>query len=306
MPSIYAAADIGSNTAHLLVASTDGNLVTRIDNVNEWIALGEEVARKKEISSGRAEELAQIIKEFRRVAAAKRASSLYIFATEAVRSAANHSAVLARIKQVSGVPIDIISPAQEAEFSYHGSRLDTFFEEVNLMFEVGGGSVQIARIEQGQIIEEQSLPLGTGRIIAEAGPNGLDSRDAIRRAEDYVADTLGRSRISAPLQPVAVASGGVARGLWRALHPDQDKKLEIEEIDYLRWATSRLPVPRIIERFSVKPRRAGTLLPGTIVYQQLMRKFGIRSINVSEFGVREGAVLLMARGKVKGAKLDQK
>jgi len=42
---VFAAADIGSNTAHLLVAATDGSLVMRIDNYNEWIPLGEVVTR---------------------------------------------------------------------------------------------------------------------------------------------------------------------------------------------------------------------------------------------------------------------
>ena len=45
MTRTFAAADIGSNTAHLLVARTDGEIVMRVDNLNEWIPLGEQVAR---------------------------------------------------------------------------------------------------------------------------------------------------------------------------------------------------------------------------------------------------------------------
>jgi len=97
--------------------------------------------------------------------------------------------------------------------------------------------------------------------------------------------------------------GGVARGLWRALHPDGEKRLALAEIEYLIWATERLSTERIIERFNVKPKRAGTLLPGALVYLALMRKFGVAELAISEFGVREGAILNMAKGLIKGQAL---
>jgi exopolyphosphatase / guanosine-5'-triphosphate,3'-diphosphate pyrophosphatase len=95
-----------------------------------------------------------------------------------------------------------------------------------------------------------------------------------------------------------VASGGVARGLWRAIHPDGEKRLFKEELDYIIWAATRLPVDRIVARFTVKQKRAQTLLPGALVYRALMEHFGLAEIAISEFGVREGAILEMARGKI--------
>ena len=62
-------------------------------------------------------------------------------------------------------------------------------------------------------------------------------------------------------------------------------------------------MPRIIERFDVKPKRAGTLLAGALVYGELMRHFGCPMLHLSEFGVREGAVLEMANGQGLGAAL---
>jgi exopolyphosphatase/guanosine-5'-triphosphate,3'-diphosphate pyrophosphatase len=94
-----------------------------------------------------------------------------------------------------------------------------------------------------------------------------------------------------------VASGGVIRGLWRAVHPDGEKKVFREELEFLRWTTARMPVDRIGSRFGVKQRRAQTLLPGSLVYLALMEKFGVSEITVSEFGVREGAILEMAKGR---------
>jgi exopolyphosphatase/guanosine-5'-triphosphate,3'-diphosphate pyrophosphatase len=67
------------------------------------------------------------------------------------------------------------------------------------------------------------------------------------------------------------------------------------ELDYLAWAASRLTIDRIVNRFSVKQKRAGTLLSGALVYAALMDHFGLDEIAISEFGIREGAILEMFR-----------
>lgn len=300
MARILAAADIGSNTAHLLVAATDGDIVMRIDNLNEWIPLGEIVSRLGEIPKEQADQLVGVMREFSRVANDKRADKIYVFATEAMRIAKNHAAVLKRIKVETGINVDLISPEREAEFSFFGVRLDTKEIEPDLMFEVGGGSAQIAIVDSKAIREEVSLPIGTGRVIARSGMVSPCTDEAKSMAQSYIDEHLEACELQPSAKPRAIASGGVARGLWRALHPDGDKKIALEELRYLIWATERLSLERITERFNVKPKRAGTLLPGAMVYQALMVKFNLPMIMVSEFGVREGAILEMARGKVKG------
>jgi exopolyphosphatase/guanosine-5'-triphosphate,3'-diphosphate pyrophosphatase len=302
MASVIAAADIGSNTAHLLVAATDGQLVMRIDNMNEWIPLGEEVARTGKVSDERIDELSGALKEFRTASQSRGARSLYVFATEAMRSASNFEAVLKRIKSVSGVTVEVISPLREAELSLRGVRLDTRDLGATLMFEVGGGSAQVAVLDGERIVEEASLPLGTGRVIAESGLKAEPTEETVKRAEAYIAQTIDSCKLSVT-DPIAVASGGVARGLWRALHPDGEKALSLREIEFMAWTTSRLTTPRIIERFDVKAKRAGTLLPGALIYSALLHRFNCHQIFVSEFGVREGAVLELAHGSLKGMAL---
>jgi exopolyphosphatase/guanosine-5'-triphosphate,3'-diphosphate pyrophosphatase len=293
----YAAADIGSNTAHLLVAATDGQLVMRIDNVNEWIPLGEVVTRHSEIPKEYIEQLVLAMKEFKRVAESKKADGLYVFATEGMRMARNHEAVLRKIAKETGVKVEIISSDREAELSFRGVQLDTRNLGANILFEVGGGSAQVALIDGNRITQRHSLKLGTGRVIAETGLANPATELSLKAAQNYV-----RSQLAAcPIQSkggLAVISGGVGRGLWRALHADGEKLLAKYELEYLQRAVTNLPVDRIISRFGVKQKRAGTLLPGSIVYLELMNHFGVEEAVISEFGVREGAVLEMARGAI--------
>ncbi len=254
MPRILATADVGSNTAHLLVAATDGRLVMRVDNLNEWIPLGEAVARQGEIPKEMIESLILALREFKRLATAQEADGLYVFATEAVRAAGNHQEALRKIAKETGVKVEIISPQREAELSLGGVRLDSAHLDLDMLFEVGGGSAQIARLDGAKLTEAWSLPLGTGRIIAESGMRQPCPEPALRAAREYIQRTLEDSPVGEGAA-VAVASGGVGRGLWRALHPDGEKRLRLEEMDYLVGACVRLPVDRISARFGV--RRSG-------------------------------------------------
>ncbi|MEI8280847.1 MAG: hypothetical protein WCG75_00435 [Armatimonadota bacterium] len=297
MVRTFAAADIGSNTAHLLVAATDGELVMRVDNLNEWIPLGEVVSRLGEIPKDVMEMLTLAVKEFKRIATSKKVDGFYVFATEGTRLARNHKEVIEKIYKETGVRVEIISPAEEAHLSFRGTQLDTRNLGANLLFEVGGGSAQIAVIDDNQILEQMSLPLGTGRLIAESGLSNPCPEYALVAANNYIKRVMQRSTIQTKGR-TAIASGGVGRGLWRALHPDGDKMLSKYEIQYLLRAVEGLSIDRIGSRFNVKPKRAGTLLPGCMVYLALMEHFGVEECLISEFGVREGAILEMAAGRI--------
>ena len=301
MPEILAAADIGSNTLHMLVAKCNGQnrakSMIRLENQSEWISLGEVVSQKGIIPPAEISRLISTLKKYRLIATDLKAEGFYIFATEAVRAAANHQQVLEKIFLETGLKVEIIHPVRESELSWKGSLLDSKDPSPTLFVELGGGSVQVAFCLGPKIKESISLPLGTGRLIAETQlhypckPFQMDSlKETIHKNLQKCLSFAAPSRI--------VASGGAARGLLRALHPDKERILRLEELEYLSWATARMSIDQSSARFGVKKKRAMTLLPGTLVFLYLMRKFMIQEMMVSEYGVREGAILEMMEGKI--------
>lgn len=292
-----AAADIGSNTVHLLIAETDGKMLQRHYNRTEWLSLGEAVARTGSIPPEKETMLLEVLRDYKIACEANRVQRFYVFATEAMRVAQNGQQVLDRIHRETGIEVDVISPRQEAEFSFKGVSLDCHLVMPMVLVEVGGGSAQIALCDGGEIRDEASLPLGTGKLIATANLVSPATDSSVQRATEYIHNALDRLPFLSSGTP-AIASGGVVRGLWRALHPDGDRELSLEEIQYLAWATRRLSVNKIVQRFGVKPKRASALLAGSLVYAAIMERFEITSLIVSEYGVREGAILAMAQDKL--------
>ena len=318
MPRILASADIGSNTVHLLVAEVENGHMSRIGDTNEWISLGEIVGRQEKIPAALADRLIRILGDFKKIAIGQGAQAIYVFGTEAIRKATNQAQVLEAIRVATGIRVDIITGQREAELGLRGAWLDCAGEGPFVMCEVGGGSAQVAHCVEAEglpfIEREESLPIGTGTLIARLGLEAPCTEAQFQGLAHTVEDALRSVHAQPNLLEVAevgvhqsarrvIACGGVARGLWRALHPDGERVIDIEELDYLIWATRQLTLDVIVDRFQVKPKRAATLLPGAVVYRTLLAQSGQNKLVVSRFGVREGAILMMAEDKISPTKL---
>lgn len=303
MGKVFASADIGSNTAHLLVAEIGAAGMRRIHNASMWLSLGEIVGREGSIPVRVVDQLIDAVGSFKATAGQAKAGVLYAFATEAMRAAENRDEVLRRIETRTGVRVELISGRREAELGLKGALLDCAGSGTGVFVEVGGGSAQVARFENSLIEFEASLPLGTGRLSAEFALSQPVNPKAADRLQEHVVATATRHQADYLGAKRMVASGGVARGLWRALHPDGNRTLRLPELEYAAWATERLDVATICARFNVKPRRAATLFPGACVLHAMMSAFGHAEVLVSEFGVREGAILEMAEGKVSACRV---
>lgn len=307
IPQILAAADIGSNTAHLLVAQYDNGKLTRLSDLNEWLSLGEIVTKTGHIPPDTEALLIKTCEAFKRLSRLHQAEGLYIFATEAMRKASNGADVLAKLAKI-GTPVDLIDGRREAEYGLAGAWIDGQVDAKRiLMVEVGGGSVQVAFADgQGaelpKINDERSLPLGTGALIARLGITQPATNIQVKELKTLVRAELEPAFSGKQTPDAIVGVGGVARGVWRSLHPDGDPFLRYEEIEYLIWAAQRLTNEQIANRFNVKLRRASTLLPGAILYRTILECAGQDQIRVSRFGVREGAILEMAKGRLKPAR----
>lgn len=295
MGSVFAAADVGSNTAHLLVGEYENGTIQRVVNQSVWISLGEQVSRHGVIPSRLQAMLIRTLKEFRSLAKAHRSEGFYVFATEAVRKAANSREVLDQVLEETKVDVDVIPPQREAQLSLLGARLDRKVDGNSILLEVGGGSAQVAFCNDDRVVDDYSLPIGTGSLVAISNLTQPATDEQVRAVRKEVARYSERLP-SADGLPI-VASGGVIRGIWRMLHPDGDPVLQIPELEYVCWSTQQLDVQTIIRRFGVKERRASTLLPGSLCFTGILESLGADSLTVSEFGVREGAIFEMAMGK---------
>jgi exopolyphosphatase/guanosine-5'-triphosphate,3'-diphosphate pyrophosphatase len=192
MARIIASADVGSNTAHLLVARTDGATLIRLVNRNDWLALGEVVTRQGKIPNAHVSRIVATLKTFKAVASKALAESIFVFATDAMRTASNRDEVMRTIRDKTGLTVNLITPEQEAFLGLRGVTLDLPAKQRAMLFELGGGSAQVACVEGPKIIREVSLPIGTGRLIAEADMRNPCPVESVIKAEGIIRDAIAQ------------------------------------------------------------------------------------------------------------------
>jgi exopolyphosphatase / guanosine-5'-triphosphate,3'-diphosphate pyrophosphatase len=92
-------------------------------------------------------------------------------ATSAIRDAANQKAFLRAAKKRSGLEIEVLSGEQEARFGYLAAVNTTTLSQ-GVVLDLGGGSMQLTRVEDRKAIDARSWPLGAVRMTERFMPEG--------------------------------------------------------------------------------------------------------------------------------------
>jgi exopolyphosphatase/guanosine-5'-triphosphate,3'-diphosphate pyrophosphatase len=241
----------------------------------------------------------RFLKKVRRVHADAR---LLAVATAAVRDAANRDELLVPLAGLGVQDVRILSGSEEGRLGAEAAMRALPIAQ-GAIVDVGGGSLQLTGVIDGVIQESASVPLGAVRLTARfithdpATPSEL----AALRAE--VQAQLRPLMTAVPPAGRLLASGGIVNALGRlALErraaclggavDRQSHGLELGqgEIGELRaW----LEPMRLQERANLpglEPERADVIVPGAVVFEQLLSVSGYPALSVSRTSVREGVL----------------
>ena len=98
------------------------------------------------------------LERFAGLAAAMGAAVVDPVATAAVREASNGPAFVARVRAACGLEIEVVSGAREAELAAMGVLAGFEFVD-GVLGDLGGGSLEMAAIDDGAIGPNASLPV---------------------------------------------------------------------------------------------------------------------------------------------------
>ncbi|MGY2895232.1 Ppx/GppA phosphatase family protein [Deinococcus sp. UYEF24] len=162
-----AVADVGTNSTHLLIAEARPGGFRVLDALKDRTRLGECLDEENNITEEGYSRLAHSLRQFRELAASQGVQELRAYATSAMRGAPNGEAVAARLRAEVGVYPVIISGEREGQLTYLGAAGSVHFGPDNLLLDLGGGSLELARGGMGEAVQVVSLPLGSVRMHAQ-------------------------------------------------------------------------------------------------------------------------------------------
>src|SRR4051794_19978038 len=174
--------DIGSNTGHLLVVDAHrGAAPLPAYSYKEPLRLAEHLDGSGAVTQQGIDALAAFAAQAIRVAEDKGCEDMLAFATSAVRDARNSEDVLAEVEERSGQAIAVLSGEDEARLTFLAVRRWFGWSAGRLsVFDIGGGSLEIAGGADEAPDVAWSLPLGAARLARQHFAGRVPDEDEIR------------------------------------------------------------------------------------------------------------------------------
>jgi exopolyphosphatase/guanosine-5'-triphosphate,3'-diphosphate pyrophosphatase len=280
---VCACVDIGTNTTRVLVADVVDGHLTEVLQQRAFTRIG----TRPEIPPEKIEEVARVVAEQVKLAAAAGAKRTRVVATAAIRAAVNRDEFLAGMN----VEVEILDGFEEARLAFLGATrtLGQELPGVVGVVDVGGGSTEIAvGTVAGGVHWSSSFLVGSGALADRYLRSDPPSLDELRAVREHACDVF-RAR-AVPHTDCAVAVGGSAASLRRIV----GDVLDAHSLRQAIGALSGAPAAELADRLALDAQRV-RLLPAGIVILDAAAEQLRQPLQIGRGGLREGAVLDMAR-----------
>jgi exopolyphosphatase / guanosine-5'-triphosphate,3'-diphosphate pyrophosphatase len=288
-----AAIDQGTNTTRLLVADVEDREVEEVAKRLAITRLGEGVDARRRLLPLPITRVRNVLTDYRREAEQLGAERILLVATSAVRDAENGEAFLGEIEWSYGFVTRLLSGDEEAELTFRGAadgRLGS-----TLVVDPGGGSTEFVVGESGEIQSRASVDIGSVRLTERFLHSDPPTSDELDAAADYVRSAL-------PPPPQADHAVGVA-GTFTTLaaldmgleEPEglgtHGHRLTLAAVRAQRERLASLPLDERRRLPGLHPERAPVIVAGAVIVEQVLDRFGLEELEVSERDILHGAAL---------------
>ena len=295
--------DIGSNTGHLLVFDAHGGAApSPAYSYKEPLRLAEHLDASGEVSQVGVDALTAFVAEAVVVAEDKGCEEMLGFATSAVRDAVNSDDVLQHVRRETDVEIEVLSGEDEARLTFLAVRRWFGWSAGRLaIFDIGGGSLEIAGGQNESPDVAWSVPLGAARLAREFFANGVPNDDDVRALRRRIRAEIARDagRLLRGGQPDrAAATSKTFRSLARicGAAPADDGPLVPRSLE-LAELSKRIPEliatshDKLVSLPGVSVDRAHQIVPGALVAEACMDIFDLSELEICPWALREGVIL---------------
>ena len=295
--------DVGSNTVHLLVVDAHvGAHPLPASSHKIALRLAEYVEADGSIARSGADALVQFTRECLTIAEDQGVDDLLAFATSAIREAPNGETVLARVRQETGVELQVLSGGDESKLTFLAVRRWFGWSSGRLLvMDIGGGSLELAAGIDEVPEVALSLPLGAGRLTRSALAGDPPRPAQIKAVRKQVRADIGRvlgdlNQAGAPDRFVGTSKtlrslARIAGAAGSALGPYAVRALERKSVVALVSRLGEMTADQRSQLPGVSVGRAPQMLAGAIVAEAAMDLLGIERLDICPWALREGVIL---------------
>lgn len=281
---IFAAVDIGSNAMRLLFCRAydlgGKPHFSKEELIRLPIRLGEDVFLNGKISEKKAEKLVTAMRGFHELIKVYEVDAFRAVATSAMRDASNSLEIIERIKNESGITVEIIDGKLEAQlvFSNHIEELLNP-KHAYLYIDVGGGSTELTLYHNQKVVAAKSFNIGTVRMLL----NKVE-KDEWEYMKEWIKKTTVGTR---PLH--AIGSGGNINKIFK-MTKKENKNLSYSKLKGIHDMLNSYTLEERIDVLGLKPDRADVIVHASKIFITIMKAADIEDIYVPQIGLSDGII----------------
>jgi exopolyphosphatase / guanosine-5'-triphosphate,3'-diphosphate pyrophosphatase len=291
--------DVGSNSVRLVIYRLEGRAIWTVYNEKVLAGLGREVARTGRLSVEGVAAAMPALRRFRAVIESVRPAHVYTAATAAVREAEDGREFIRRIREETGLSIDILTGEDEAHAAALGVIAGSPHAE-GVVGDLGGSSLELTRIGGGEVGDGVTLALGPFAV------GGLKNYDVLK------GKALAQRRLGEVAADFRTPCFHAVGGAWRnlALLQMQLTGYDLHVVhQYELAAAEALRVARLVASQSrssldripgVSKKRAETLPHAAVLLESIIEQLQVERVAFSAYGLREGLIFAAMSDDLRG------
>lgn len=292
----YAAIDIGSNGARLLIKRFDDNApefdrIKRVLFIRVPLRLGKDVFTLGKISKEREVMMMHMMKGFKHFMLLNQVDDYRACATAAMRDAENGKKIMKTIMQETGIKLEIIRGEEEARLLCNNVIEQTNSNSGSYAYvDVGGGSTEISLLHDGVLAESHSFNIGTLRMLSGKVTNA--TKYQMRGMLDTYAEEFPGAQI--------IGSGGNINKLFKLTHNKNDEKvIKVSELKEIYEELAQLNEEERKEKYGLKDDRVDVIIPAAEIFLMVASGLKCDAIYVPNISLADSIVDGMYRSQLK-------
>lgn len=292
-----AVADLGSNSFRLVVYRPPARAPVVLYNERVLVGLARALDSSGKLKKQGRQLALAAVQRFHALATAMGVRQIRMVATAAIRDAADGQPLIRDIRQSTGVDVEVMTAEREARLAAQGLMAGIPRAD-GILGDMGGGSIEFARIRNQKVLADDSLPSGTLRLMERSRRVPAEAQRVLERELRRVGWLReGRDR---PFYAI----GGSWRALARALQSRTRYPLPIihgyrlagDELTEHLIELANLPVRKLPQ--SVPSHRRPSLPYAAAALLAVTACMRPSQVIFSAFGLREGVLLDLLRPPV--------
>ena len=311
----YGAVDLGTNNCRLLVARPTNEGFTVVDAFSRIVRLGEGLAQSGKLTEGAMDRSVAALSVCADKLRRRHVSLARSVATEACRRAVNGREFIERVRNETGIALEIISPKEEARLAVLGChKLLEPGDGPALIFDIGGGSTELVLVEPGEesprIRAWWSAPWGVVSLTESEGRAAIEGEDRIaayQRMRDRARDSFSRFAELLPSKEPGIRLLGTSGTVTTlaSVHlalPSYDRKavdglhVPIDDMRRISTMISEMDLGGRSSLPCIGAERADLVVAGCAILEAILDIWPAEKLGIADRGIREGILRsMMAR-----------